>query len=129
MNSRFITALAAAFLMAPIALATELYFPADDWDTVEPGAVGWDPDKLAAAMDLAMSRKSSGVVILHRGRIMAEKYQDIRPKSFRYRGMSHGRDGNGRVVEDVASVQKSVVSFLVGVAQEKHGFSTQEQSV
>jgi len=105
--------------MAPIALATELYFPADDWDTVEPGAVGWDPDKLAAAMDLAMSRKSSGVVILHRGRIMAEKYQDIRPKSFRYLGMSHGRDGNGRVVEDVASVQKSVVSFLVGVAQEK----------
>ncbi len=119
MNSRFITALAAAFLMAPMALATELYFPADDWDTVEPRAVGWDPDKLVAAMDLAMSRKSSGVVILHRGRIMAEKYQDVRPKSFRYRGMCHGRDSSGRVVEDAASVQKSVVSFLVGVAQEK----------
>jgi len=119
MNSQFITALAAAFLTAPIALATELYFPADDWDTIEPRAVGWDPDKLASAMDLAMSRKSSGVVILHRGRIMIERYQDLQPKSARYRGMTHGRGSDGRVIEDVASAQKSVVSFLVGVAQEK----------
>ncbi len=119
MNSRFITALAAAILTAPIALAAELYFPADQWDTVEPTAVGWDPQRLAAAVEFAMSRRSSGVVILHRGRIMAEKYQDLPPRSIRYRAMLHGRDGNGRAIEDVASVQKSVVGFLVGVAQEK----------
>jgi hypothetical protein len=71
MNSRFITALAAVFLMAPIALATELYFPTDDWDTTEPRAAGSDPDKLAAAFG-ALGRKcyivpSLGLVVTRLG--------------------------------------------------------------
>ncbi len=99
---------------------TELYFPtAKVWEKVDPAAVGWNADALDQAVDFAMSRKSSDVVILHRGRILSEKYTPIEKPSLTYRGMIHGQDPQGRVVEDVASVQKSVASLLVGIAQEK----------
>lgn len=119
MISRWMVTLIVTALATPIAFAAEPYFPAKDWETVEPEDVGWDPDKLAVAVDFAMSRKSSGVVILHRGRILAERYQEVQSPSIGYRGMVHGRDHDGHPIEDVASAQKSVVSFLVGVAQEK----------
>ncbi len=97
-----------------------LYFPtADKWETVEPSSVGWKRTELNAAVDFAMTRRSSGVVILHRGRILSERYQSSGPRSLRYRGMLHGKDRDGRVIEDVASVQKSVASILVGIAQAK----------
>jgi len=119
MIARIIVAVALSLSLAPAAPATELYFPADTWETIEPGEVGWREEQLKSAVDFAMSRDSSGVVNLYRGRLLAERYQDPPKKSLRYRGMVHGRDRSGRVIEDVASVQKSVVSFLVGVAQEK----------
>jgi CubicO group peptidase (beta-lactamase class C family) len=118
MISRIIISLA-LLSIASAAAATELYFPEDTWETVKPGKVGWREDQLESAVDFAMSRNSSGVVVLYRGRILAERYQELPKKSLRYRGMLHGRDSAGRVIEDVASVQKSVVSFLVGVARER----------
>lgn len=97
-----------------------LYFPtADKWETVEPTSVGWKKAELRKAVDFAMSRRSSGVVILHRGRILSERYQTPSTRSLRYRGMLHGKGRDGRVIEDVASVQKSVASILVGIAHEK----------
>jgi len=96
------------------------YYPtAVEWETVEPASVGWNADALTAAVDFAMSRKSSGVVILHRGRILTERYQQVAEPSLRYRSMVRGKASNGQLVEDVASVQKSVASILVGIAQEK----------
>lgn len=103
----------------PVASA-DLYFPAaTEWETVTADAADWDVERLDKAVDFAMSRKSSGVVILHRGRILAERYQKLNRPSLRYRGMVHGVDDAGRAIEDVASVQKSIVSVLVGIAQEK----------
>ncbi|HIF34285.1 MAG TPA: class C beta-lactamase-related serine hydrolase [Planctomycetaceae bacterium] len=119
MTSRIIVALAVAVLTATFASADDLYFPADGWETVKPSSVGWNSGKLAAAVQFAMSRKSSGIVILYRGRILAEEYQDLQNASTRYRRMVQGQDADGHPIEDVASAQKSVVSFLVGVAQEK----------
>jgi CubicO group peptidase (beta-lactamase class C family) len=119
MTSRFIAAIAIVCFFAPLAPATDLYFPGDDWETVEPSTVCWNPEKLAVAIQFSISRKSSGVVILYRGRILAEEYQDVQPKSARYQRMIHGKSVDGRLIEDVASAQKSVVSFLLGVAQEK----------
>lgn len=97
-----------------------LYFPtAETWETIEPASVGWKPDALDEALNFAMSCRSSGIVVLHRGRILAERHQPVEKPSLRYRGMVHGQDDEGRVIEDVASVQKSVASILVGMAQEK----------
>ena len=99
---------------------TELYFPtANVWEKADPVASGWNADALDRAVDFAMSRKSSGVVVLHRGRILTERYQQVADPSLQYRSMVRGKDSNGQVVEDVASVQKSVASILVGIAQEK----------
>ncbi len=90
-----------------------IYFPPDEgtWERVDPADVGWDAEGLSAALDVAGSRNSSGVLILHDGRIMAERYwQLVEPSR---------ADSQGRAIEDVASAQKSVAAVLVGIAQER----------
>ena len=116
----FAVSIATLGLRPALADKPELYFPtAKVWEKVDPASVEWNADALDQAVDFAMSRKSSGVVILHRGRILSEKYAPVEKPSLAYRGMIQGEDSQGRVVEDVASVQKSVASLLVGIAQEK----------
>ncbi len=122
--------IAAAALLSILCLSTQwtaaqaseaLYFPASDdsWEAVDPASVGWDQDKLNQALDVAGARDSSGVVILYKGRIMAERYWESPNNSSRYRNMVMGRDSKGRAIEDVASAQKSVVAVLTGMAQER----------
>ena len=108
--------------VADRAKSNDLYFPPIGkdseraWETVAPDKVGWDATKLSQALDFAMDRKSSSVVILHAGRIMAERHQSVEQPSTRYQGLIRGETDAGHVIEDVASCQKSVVSFLVGLA-------------
>ena len=110
----------AAFLCAIAypAAAAEFYFPpaTGAWESVTPFAVGWDEVRLSAALDIAGERNSSGVVMLHNGRILAERYWEL-PESEVYSRYLQGRDGSGRAIEDVASAQKSVVAILAGMAQ------------
>ncbi|MBT6485280.1 MAG: serine hydrolase [Planctomycetaceae bacterium] len=99
-----------------------LYFPPaqGEWETVEPGEVGWDAAKLQEALDYAGKNQSTGVVILYKGRILAEKYFKVEgAKSAKFRARIVGRDEAGHTIEDVASAQKSVASILVGIAQQK----------
>lgn len=104
-----------------------LHFPPanGEWKRVQPAAVGWDADKLNQALELAGQTRASGVVILHRGRILAERYwkpdEDARAgaKARSYSALVRGRDAAGHAIEDVASVQKSVSAILVGIAQHK----------
>jgi len=102
-------------------VAAEIYFPApgSKWESVEPSSVGWDSAKLDDVLKFSGEKKSSGVVILHQGKILAEKYWKPQ-ESFRYRSMLHGVDVHGRNLEDVASVQKSVASVLLSVALHKN---------
>lgn len=105
--------------------AASLYFPPPSgaWERVAPAQVGWSEDKLKTALALAGSTRASGVVILHRGRILAEQYWPIAPdaqagkKAREYSALVRGRDAEGHVIEDVASVQKSIAAILVGMAQ------------
>ena len=101
--------------------AQSTYFPTSDdtWQRVDPASVGWDAAALSAALDVAGSRSSSGVLILHRGRILAERYWQLESPSSRYSNGVQGEDPDGRAIEDVASAQKSVVAVLLGVAQER----------
>lgn len=108
--------------------ANSLYFPPQDgeWSTVEPATVGWSATKLDAALGYAGEKKSSGVVVLHNGRILAERHWDMNPKPTDAQGQPNGyfymRKSllpNGHSREDVASVQKSVVSVLVGIGRHK----------
>ncbi len=105
-----------------------LYFPPaeGEWERIDPVSIGWDVAKLQAFMDYAGKNKSSGVVILYRGRLLAEHYWPLNPAEKNpggprsaYQHMRLGEDAGGRAIEDVASAQKSVTAMLVGIAQHK----------
>lgn len=83
-----------------------MYFPptgSDEWTTVSPASLGWDTTALSTALDYAGQQQSTGVVILWRGRIVAERY---------WRGWNLTKDSI------IASAGKSVVSFLMGQLQD-----------
>ncbi|MFC1661562.1 serine hydrolase domain-containing protein, partial [Gemmatimonadota bacterium] len=105
-----------------------LYFPpkTGEWETVDPEDVGWSSDGLEKVFDVAQRNNSTGMVLLHRGRILAERYWTSFPEAVSedeawdyLAGTNKYYDTEGRPVDDVASVQKSVVSFLVGMARER----------
>lgn len=110
-------------------LAAEIYFPpqAGEWQTVNPASVGWNAELVEKALDIAGERDSTGVVILHNGRIMAERYWDALDDAT-YALFLQGQDEQGHAIEDVASAQKSVVAVLTGMAQER-GYLSLDDSV
>jgi len=131
-------ALAALGLFIPTAFAElpagsgSLYFPPVDgeWEVVSPAEAGFDRAKLDAVLDFARRQRSSGVVILYRGRILAEGNWNPDEEAPRrtagatnkvrgYKERVVGHDAAGRAIEDVASAQKSVSSILAGMAQER----------
>ena len=104
--------------------ATELYFPPDsgEWERIDPASAGWDPEALEAVLEYAEQQRSSGVVILLNGRILAERYWEVvemPPGLIDYSVLTVGHTQSGHVIEDVASIQKSVIAFLAGVAERK----------
>ena len=70
------------------------------WQTADPAENGWDVEALEAALELAGQRESESLIVVERGRILAERYWN-------------GADASSAI--DVASVQKSVVAMLFGV--------------
>jgi len=117
---------AVLIFFAPFAFAdsSSLYFPPAKgiWETVSLDESGWNIAKLNTAMNYAGEQNSSGVVILFRGRILAEQYWKLKSAEDErslYKYMLVKSTSDGRSIEDVASVQKSVVSFLAAIAREQ----------
>ena len=112
---------------APASSGARLYFPpaSGTWEVISPSKVGWDESKLKTALEYAGKTRASGVVVLQGGRILAEQYWSLEDgdqageKAREYGALVRGRDSQGRTIEDVASVQKSVVAVLVGIAQHR----------
>ena len=108
----------------PVRTATDLYFPSasETWEQVDGKSSDWDQRQLDELMGWAGAQGSTSVLILLRGRILAEKHwgKGIGIRSQRYQRMFVRLNENQQAIEDVASVQKSVVSILVGVAIEKN---------
>jgi len=78
------------------------YFPPIDgasWDTIAPARLGYDTAALRSALDWAGTQHSTAVVLLWRGRIVAERY---------WQGWTISKDSI------IASASKSVVSTLIG---------------
>lgn len=83
------------------------YFPPidpanDEWETIPPGTLGWDEAMLQYALDYLEEHDSKGVLLLYKGRILAEQYWPW---------------WGPHTTAKVFSVSKSVVAFLVGRAQ------------
>ena len=98
----------------------KLSFPTDaGWKTVAPESLGIDKEALDKALDFAMEHRSSSVVITVAGKIVAERHKVFDPAPILFRRAIHGETSDGQQIEDVASVQKSVVSVLMGIALHK----------
>ena len=112
MGRAFSAALLAAAIIPASVGADALYFPPANgpWAQVDPASVGWDVKALDAALDYARSAHSSSVVILLNGRILAEREWEVDGPA-RYARLRLGKTSDGRVIEDVASAQKSVVGI------------------
>ena len=102
----------------------ERYFPPDQgdgkWQTITPAEAGFDASGVEKTLDYAEAQRSSGVVVLFDGRILAERYWQVpEAEGSRYKNMLAAETTDGRAIEDVASAQKSVVSLLAGIAEGK----------
>ena len=96
------TCAAGGLLAGRKAAAAGEYWPGpSSWETAEPAMVGLDPTRLSAAVATALADRSSSVLVLRGGRIVAEQYAS---------GLG------ARRAQEVASVGKSIISVLVGVA-------------
>ena len=100
-----------------------LYFPEpqEPWETVDAQHAGWDKTKIEALVDWVGARGSTSILILWQGRILAEKHwgDGQTAPTRRYQRMFVKLNERQQAIEDVASVQKSIVSILVGIAVHK----------
>lgn len=77
-------------------------------------------DRLAPAIDYARAQKTTGLLIIQNGQTIFEANWPLPEGSDDFRsGFVHGTAQDGALLEDVASLQKSFVAILVGVAIDK----------
>lgn len=102
------------------------WFPGDDWKTISPEEAGWDEGALQQALIQAQRHLSTGVILLKDGMIVTERYWplpdlDTYPPALAAgaKRMLYGHTDEGYPLEDVASVQKSVVAVLAAIAVER----------
>lgn len=108
-------------LCLPCMQVTALEFPGESWNTTTPLQLGWDQESLNQAIELAHTNRSSALVISKNGRLVVEEYWQVMPKSERasFAWLQFDTLPGGEVVEDVASMRKSVVAVLALIAREK----------
>lgn len=115
--------------------AADFYFPPPgataEWAHIDPVEAGFDRMKLENVLEFARQQRSSSLVMVYRGRVLAEGNWNpnelttgraAKGNTKKVRGYDDrmiGRDVAGRAIEDVASAQKSISSILCGIAQEK----------
>ena len=94
-------ALLTGCLLAHGAMAQDR-FPATEWDHVAPAQDGWSETKLAAAKDWSQNTvHSTAVMIIHHGAVVAE-WGDTGKRA------------------EIASMRKSLLSALIGIAVDHH---------
>ncbi len=76
-------------------------FPAAEWERVTPAELGWSETELAQARSFSDQIRSSAVVIVQHGKVVAEWGNTTKPM-------------------ELASIRKSVLSALIGIAVSDH---------
>src|ERR1051325_3434016 len=96
---RLVAAVLCLLLAAQVAAAGDR-FPGAAWEHVDPEAAGWSPARLAKAEQWSQRIGSIAVMVVHRGAVVAE-WGDTSAKT------------------PLASVRKSLLSALIGMAVER----------
>src|SRR5580698_2943620 len=76
-------------------------FPATEWQRVTPDELGWSETELAQARSFSNQIRSSAVVIVQHGKVVAEWGNTTKPM-------------------ELASIRKSLLSALIGIAVSDH---------
>ena len=97
-----LAAACAALLFGPCAAAQT--FPGKDWEHISPSQSGWSEAGLAEAREWSQNIHSTAVMVIHHGVVVAE-WGDTARRT------------------ELASVRKSLLSALIGVAVEQHKIS------
>jgi CubicO group peptidase (beta-lactamase class C family) len=103
MNIRFILcifALLGAFVH-PGPVQAEDSFPGAEWEHADPATTGWSGTELAQARTFSEQIRSSAVMIVHHGKVVAE-WGDTTKRT------------------ELASIRKSLLSALIGIAVSDH---------
>jgi len=83
----------------------DYYYPKTDvWDKVTPQSLGWDASKLKEAVQFAGANDSTALIVLYKGKIVAEEYW---------------QRWGARSRANIASAAKSIMSTLIGIAQQQ----------
>jgi CubicO group peptidase (beta-lactamase class C family) len=84
------------------------------------GEPQWNQSALESALAYAQRQRSSAVVVVDHGKVIAERYWSVDADAGSpYTYVLWGQTEDGAPIEDVASIQKSVVSVLVGIAADQ----------
>jgi CubicO group peptidase (beta-lactamase class C family) len=89
--------LVAALLLCQGAVAQQQWLPGADWDRLPPAKSGWSEAGLAEARQQADQMHATGVMIVHHGAVVGE-WGDTQKRT------------------ELASVRKSLLSALIGIA-------------
>ncbi|MEZ6022585.1 MAG: serine hydrolase [Hyphomonadaceae bacterium] len=73
-------------------------------------------DRFAAALGVAEAAKSTALIVEQGGERLLERYWTLAEPSQHFELLGGDTLADGRTCEDVASVQKSVIAFLAGIA-------------
>ena len=94
----------------------EYYFPpnADDtWESISAESLGWNMDSLNLLLQFVSGKDTYGFIILHKGRIVTEKYWN---------------DWNAGTKYMIASAGKTITAFLVGLAQQEEALNIENKT-
>jgi CubicO group peptidase (beta-lactamase class C family) len=86
---------------------------------VLPEAIGWNAAALDDFIAYAASQNSTGLIILDHDRIIVERYWPAPEGDAMFALFVHGTSPDGALLEDVASMQKSIIALLAGIAIDK----------
>lgn len=87
---------------------------------VDPAAAGWNALALEALIRYVGSQKSTGLIIAQDKQVIVEKRWPLSADAEGFRAtFVHGTSSDGALLEDVASLQKSFVAILAGIAIDK----------
>ena len=97
----------AVFTLQLSAAAQDYYFPSktgNQWDTISPARLGWCPSRIDSLYDYLQKTNTKAFIVLHRGKIVLEKYFDSQTVDAQWHWASAG---------------KTITAFLAGMAQQQ----------
>jgi CubicO group peptidase (beta-lactamase class C family) len=103
----------------------DVEFPGEEWPLADARGAGWDPADLEAIAALAEASLSTGLCVVYQGRLLLARQWKPDDSGLAtadreaFRWTFQGQDAAGRFVQDVTSIQKSVVALLTVQAKER----------